>query len=52
MVDVQWSVWLLPEAAEDAQHLVRRGGYLDSGFSSIRISLSPFTKDFRGEEHL
>ena len=23
-----------------------------SGFSSKRISLSPFTKDFRGEEHL
>ena len=23
-----------------------------SGFSSKRISLSPFTKDFRGEEHI
>ena len=22
-----------------------------SGFSSLRINLSPFTKDFRGEEH-
>ena len=23
----------------------------NSGFSSLRINLSPFTKDFRGEEH-
>ena len=27
-------------------------GYSNSGFPSIRINLSPFTKDFRGGEHL
>uniref|UniRef100_A0A0E9SNB8 Uncharacterized protein n=1 Tax=Anguilla anguilla TaxID=7936 RepID=A0A0E9SNB8_ANGAN len=25
---------------------------MHSGFSSYRTNLSPFTKDFRGEEHL
>ena len=28
------------------------GAFVHSGFSSERINLSPFTKDFRGEEQL
>ena len=31
--------------------LTNKAFALHSGFSSPRINLSPFTKDFRGEEH-
>ena len=43
------TVNLTSEGYTSSVHLV---GNSNSGFSSIpRINLSPFTKDFRGEEH-
>ena len=43
-----------PKICEYFPHLVHKFGTIlnfNSGFSSERTNLSPFTKDFRGEEH-